>query len=119
MKKFYLLAIGVCALTLILPANALADKANGKKAKLIAKYDTNKNGILDGDEIKAVQDDYAKDKNGELKAFDKDGDGKLSNEEVAAIKPGSGKAKGGEAKSKKKDTEKTKTTEDVTAKKDK
>ena len=107
MKRLYVIAVGVCALSLFLPANALAAKADGKKAKLLAKYDKNKNDVLDADEKKAIQDDYAKDKEGELKALDKDGDGKLSDEELAAIKSGSGKAKEPGTKGKKKDAGKT------------
>ncbi len=118
MKKLCFIALGACALCLVMPANVLAAKADGKKAKLFAKYDKNKNGILDADEKKAIQSDYAKDKTGELKAFDKDGDGKISEEEFAAFKPGSGKAKDVSAKGKKKGAEKAKTTEDGQAKKE-
>jgi len=118
MKKLCLIAIGACTLSLVLPANVLAAKADGKKAKLFAKYDKNKNDVLDADEKKAIQDDYAKNKDGELKSFDKDGDGKLSDQELAGIKPGSGKAKEGSAKGKKKDAEKTKSPDDSKAKKE-
>jgi hypothetical protein len=105
MKKLCMIVVGICAVGLLMPVSLSAAKADGPKAKAIAKYDKNSNGVLDPDEKKAMQDDYAKDNNGELKAFDKDGDGKLSDEELAAIKPGSGKAKEGATKSKKKSTE--------------
>lgn len=119
MRKLCLITIYFCALGLVMPASVLAAKADGRKAKLFAKYDKNTNGVLDADEKKALQDDYAKDKEGELKAFDKDGDGKLSEEEIAAIKPGSGKAKDASAKGKKKkDTEKTEATDDSKTKKE-
>jgi hypothetical protein len=106
MKKLCLITLGLCALSLVLPTDALAAKADGKKAKLVAKYDKNKNGTLEADEKKAIKEDFAKDKNGDLKAFDKDGDGKLSDEEIDAIKAGSGKAKEASAKGKKKTVEK-------------
>jgi hypothetical protein len=112
MRKIHLIAIGLCAVGLIMPTSVLAAKADGKKAKTFAKYDKNKNDVLDADEKKAIQDDFAKDKDGELKAFDKDGDGKLSDEEIAAIKPGSGKVKEGSTKGKKKDPEKAKPADD-------
>jgi hypothetical protein len=118
MKKISLIAIGLCAVGLMMPASVLAAKADGKKAKLLAKYDKNKNGVLDADEKKAIQDDYAKDKDGQLKAFDKDGDGKLSDAELDSIKPGSGKAKEGGSKGKKKDAEKTKPADDGKARKE-
>ena len=118
MRKLCLITICFCALGLALPSSVLAGKADGKKAKLIAKYDKNSNGVLEADEKQAMRDDYAKDKEGELKAFDKDGDGKLSDEEIAAIKPGSGKAKEGTTKGKKKSTEKTTSADDSKAKKE-
>ena len=107
MKKL-LVAMIVASLGCLAAApNALAAKADGKKAKLIAKYDKNGNGIIDGEEKDAIRKDYAANPNGELKAYDKDGDGKLSDEEIAAIKPGSGSAKSGE-KSKDKAKKKSK-----------
>ncbi len=118
MKKIFLIAIGLCAVGLMMPASVLAAKADGKKAKLLAKYDKNKNGVLDADEKKTIQENYAKDKGADLKAFDKDGDGKLSDAELDSIKPGSGKAKEGSAKGKKKDAEKTKTADDGKARKE-
>jgi Ca2+-binding EF-hand superfamily protein len=90
MKKLSLLTLGLCLLALTLPSSAFAGKADGKKAKLIAKYDKNGNGIIDGDEKDAIRKDYAANPNGELKEYDTDHDGKLSDEEIAAIKPGSG-----------------------------
>ena len=102
MKRALIIAVAITALTLIATTNASADKANGKKAKLIAKYDKNGNGIIDGEEKDALRKDFAANPNGELKRFDTNGDGKLSDEEIAAIKPGSGKAKSAESKGKKK-----------------
>src|SRR5262249_39738262 len=54
---------------------------------VFAKYDKNKNGVIDGEEKSALRKDYDADKEGELKRFDKNNDGKLDDEEIAAIKP--------------------------------
>ncbi len=89
-NSWCLITLALCLAALILPPAAHAGKADGKKAKLIAKYDKNGNGIIDGDEKDAMRKDYAANPNGELKEFDTDHDGKLSDEEIAAIKPGSG-----------------------------
>ena len=75
----------------LMPAGAFAAKADGAKAKLIAKYDTNKNGKIDGDEIVALQKDFAAHPKGDLARFDVNHDSKLSDEEIAAIVPGGGK----------------------------
>jgi Ca2+-binding EF-hand superfamily protein len=88
MKKLILL---LAALALVAPAALFAAKADGSKAKAIAKYDTNKNGKIDGDEIAALRKDFDADPKGDLARFDTNHDGKLSDEEIAAIVPGSGK----------------------------
>ena len=99
MKKVTLLSsAALCLLVFISPTDALAQKTQGPKAKLMAKYDLNKNGIIDGDEIAAIRKDFAADPTGELKRFDTDKDGKLSDEEIAAIKAPGGK--GGDTKKK-------------------
>ncbi len=105
MKKTCLLLACLC---LAAPSTGFAAKADGKKAKLIAKYDKNANGVIDKDEMEALRKDFAKDKDGELKQYDTNGDGKLDDAEIAAIKPGSGKKSGGEKKAdaKKKDSSK-------------
>jgi Ca2+-binding EF-hand superfamily protein len=90
MNKTVIFAAGLCVLGLAAPPAGLASKADGKKAKIIAKYDKNGNGIIDGDEKEAIRKDYAANPNGELKAFDTNGDGKLDDDEIAAIKPGAG-----------------------------
>lgn len=101
MKRLYLATVGACLLGLLLPSTGMAAKADGKKAKLIAKYDTNGNGTVDADEMPALRKEVEADKDGALKAYDKDGDGKLSDEEIQAIKPGaSGKSKTGETRNK-------------------
>lgn len=98
MKKVTLLTAALCLLIFIHPTGAYAQKAQGPKARLMAKYDLNKNGVIDGDEIAALRKDFAADPTGELKRFDTDKDGKLSDEEIAAIKAPGGK--GGETKKK-------------------
>jgi len=71
----------------------------GPKAKIFATYDTNKNGVIDGDEIAAVRKAFAADPKGEFASYDKNHDGKLDDAEIAAIKPpGQGGKKGGDKK---------------------
>ena len=96
MKKSLLLTVALGSTLLIAPVFAAA--GGGPKARIFEKYDTNKNGIIDGDEIAAVRKAFAADPKGEFAAYDKDHDGKLSNEEIAAIKP-PGAKKDGEKKS--------------------
>lgn len=88
MKRFLTLLL---TLALFAPFSALASKDDGPKAKLMAKYDLNHNGIIDPDEAAAIRKDYAANPDGDLKHFDKDHDGKLSDEEIAAMVPKSGK----------------------------
>jgi hypothetical protein len=100
MKKLPLLLTCLSLLALLSPTRAASDKALGPKAKIFAKYDTNKNGVIDGDEIAAIQKDFLADPNGELKRYDTNHDGKLDEKEIAAIKPpGAGGKNGGKAKS--------------------
>jgi len=86
------------------PANKPADPVDtnlaklGPKARIFAKYDTNKNGVIDGDEVAAVRKAYAADPKGEFAKYDTNHDGKLSDEEIAAIKPPGGGGKSGAAK---------------------
>ena len=99
MKKLPLLVAGLGLFGLMVPASTQAQGAAlGPKARIFAKYDTNKNGVIDGDEIAAVRKAFAADPKGEFAAYDKDHDGKLSDEEIAAIKPPGGGGKAGAAK---------------------
>ena len=103
MKKSLLLVVTVAAVSVTTFAQSL-----GPKARLFAKYDSNKNGVIDGDEVAAVRKAFAADPKGEFSTYDKDHDGKLSDEEIANIKP-PGAKKDGEKKAggkKKADTEK-------------
>lgn len=90
----------LCAFALVLPTAAFAAKGEkkGKKgnreALMAAKgYDANSNGMIDGDEVAAIQKAYEADKNGALKSFDTNADGKLDATEVGAIKGGGKKKK--------------------------
>lgn len=109
MKRIPLLAAALCAVALLAPAGVFAadkpaDKSDaslaklGPKARIFAKYDTNKNGVIDGDEVAAVRKAFAADPKGEFAVYDKDHDGKLSDEEIAAIKPPGGGGKTGAGK---------------------
>lgn len=103
MKKSLLLVASFAAFAVTASA-----QSPGPKAKIFAKYDTNKNGVIDGDEIFAVRKAFAADLKGEFATYDHDADGKLSDAEIASIKP-PGAKKDGEKKSggkKKADAEK-------------
>src|SRR3954468_11367813 len=96
MNKTRFLVVAIAAATLS-SATVLAQSL-GPKARLFAKYDTNKNGVIDGDEIAVVRKAFAADPKGEFATYDKDADGKLSDEEIASIKPpgtNKGEKKGG------------------------
>jgi EF hand len=95
MKKTLLFLAALALGAFVTAPRAQAAKADGPKAKLMAKYDLNHNGVLDPDEIAAIRKDFAADPEGELKRFDKDHDGKLSDAEIASMIPGSGKKGGG------------------------
>jgi hypothetical protein len=91
MKKSLLLLLAGALLTLASPTVAQAAKDPDKKAAkqaikaVLAQYDTNKNGVIDGDEVEAVRKAYEADKDGPLKRFDINNDGKLDDTEIAAI----------------------------------
>ena len=101
MNKSRLLVAACASATVIFSATAFA-QTQGPKAKIFAKYDTNKNGVIDGDEIVAVRKAFAADPKGEFASCDKNSDGKLSDEEIASIKPPGGKKGGGKDSEKKK-----------------
>ena len=68
------------------PAQAGKGNKGDKKAiaAVLAEYDKNGNGKIDGDEITALRKDFA-DGKASLKFLDKNGDGTLSDEEIAAV----------------------------------
>jgi Ca2+-binding EF-hand superfamily protein len=94
MKQTFVAFLTLSLLLCISSSTALADKANGPKAKFFAKYDKNNNGKIDADEKEAIRKDYAANPDGDLKRFDKNKDGKLDDEEIAAVKKPEGKKKG-------------------------
>jgi hypothetical protein len=72
-----------------------ANAGNGPKAQIFAKFDTNKNSRIDGDEIAAVRAAFAADPKGQFARYDANQDGKLDDNEIAEIKPpGAGGKKG-------------------------
>ncbi len=103
MNKSLLLTVILGSTALSVPVSAAA--GGGPKATIFAKYDTNKNGIIDGDEVAAVRKAFATEPKGAFAVYDKDHDGKLSDEEIAAIKP---PGQGGKKGDKKEGGEKTK-----------
>jgi Ca2+-binding EF-hand superfamily protein len=94
MKNYSSLLATAGLLALVVTPAVFAAKADGPKATkatLMAKYDTNKNGKLDADELAQIKSDFLADPKGDLKRLDTDHDGKLSDEELATL---NGKAKG-------------------------
>jgi Ca2+-binding EF-hand superfamily protein len=113
MKKIPLLTAVIATVCtgafLVAPASA---QSLGPKARIFAKYDTNKNGVIDGDEIAAVRAAFAAEPKGQFATYDKNSDGKLSDEEVASIKPpGAKKAREKKSSGKKTKAEVTPATE--------
>jgi hypothetical protein len=87
MKRAYVLTLSLCVIGFISAMPASAARSDGPRAKFFAKYDKNKNGVIDEDEKDAIRKDFAAEPEGELKRFDKNHDGKLDDSEIAAIKP--------------------------------
>jgi hypothetical protein len=108
-----LVFVGIAAAAAALaPLRAVAANAgNGPKAQIFAKFDTNKNGVIDGDEITAVRAAFAAEPKGQFARYDTNQNGKLDDAEIAEIKPpGAGGKKGEKADDKgggKKKTEKS------------
>ena len=89
--------LGLCCLGLLAPT--LASAKGGKKGKgskptaeqvtaaksILAKYDANTNGVLDSEEIAALQKDFAAGTEADAQAFDVNGDKTLDDTEIAAI----------------------------------
>lgn len=92
MFKHLSLSLLVAALCVTLPGVASAkNKKEGKgnkPNKIIKQYDTNGNGVIDGDEVDAVRKAYAADPTGPLKQFDTNNDGTIDDTEIAAMKGG-------------------------------
>jgi hypothetical protein len=86
MKRAYILTLSICVIAFVSATPASAAKSDGPRAKFFAKYDKNKNGVIDEDEKDAIRKDFAAEPEGDLKRFDKNQDGKLDDSEIAAIK---------------------------------
>jgi hypothetical protein len=86
------LAAACCALLVLSATPAYAGNKNkdksAKPGKLAKQYDTNGNGIIDGDEVEALRNAFNADPTGPLHVFDTNNDGKLDDSEIAAIKAG-------------------------------
>jgi hypothetical protein len=96
------LCAAVAAAFLVAPVGALAASAgSGPKATIFAKFDTNKNGVIDGEEIAAVRAAFAADPKGQFARYDANHDGKLDDAEIAEIKPPGAGGKKGEKSDKK------------------
>src|ERR1041385_1733013 len=101
MKKILL-----CLASLGVAHLAQAAAAPGPKARIFAEFDTNKNGVIDGDEIAAVRKAFAADPKGQFAAYDLNHDGKLDDAEIVNIKPPGAKKDGEKKGGKKKSEEK-------------
>ena len=109
--KTRILTLAVCTLALAAPAPLFAAKAakkEGKAAKaaragaFFRKFDTDKNGAIDGAESEALRKAFEADP---LRKLDANKDGTLDDAEIATVKVRHGKGKDGavqEGKRKKK-----------------
>lgn len=98
-----LLIVAGWATLLCMPCNVRAAAGAGPKATIFAQFDTNKNGVIDGEEVAAVRKSFAEEPKGQFARYDTNKDGKLDDAEIAAIKPpGGGGKKGGKPGEKKK-----------------
>ena len=80
-----LLTIAALGVTFTVPAQAGGGKKKNKGgADLLATYDKDGNGKIDGAEVDALKKDFAAGKP-EVKALDTNNDGTLSDEEIAAV----------------------------------
>jgi len=59
---------------------------NKEGKDVFSKYDTNKNGTLEAEEVTALREAFKKGDE-DLKAYDTNKDGTLDENEIAAIKP--------------------------------
>ena len=83
MKRTLVILVTICMSGLIAFSADTDKKEKRTRAKLLEKYDTNKDGKLDKSERQAMH----KDRQAEaLKKYDKDGDGKLDESERKAAR---------------------------------
>ena len=94
MKKIVVVIVGLCCLGLLAPSVASAKGKKGNKPNpeqvtaakaIMAKYDANTNGMLDADEIAALQKDYAAGKATDALVFDVNNDKTLDDTEIATL----------------------------------
>ena len=89
-KKIQTVAIAAISATIAFSAQANAEGTKPLPKHIVKKFDTDKNGKLEGEEVKALL--AAVDANKKeieaamIKRFDKDGDGKLSEKEAKKAK---------------------------------
>jgi Ca2+-binding EF-hand superfamily protein len=94
-----ILLAGAFAAISALPATALAGKKKNQDpgsiaaAEVLAKYDTDHDGKISGDEATALRAAFAGADHDKLKRFDTNSDGALDDNEIAAIKAETGKKK--------------------------
>ena len=79
-----ILTIVALSLAITAPAQAGKGKKNKGGADLLATYDKDGNGKIDGAEVDAIRADFKAGKP-EVKALDTNNDGTLSDEEIAAV----------------------------------
>lgn len=72
-----------------------AKKAARQAARAMARFDTNNDGVISGDEIAALREAFKTDP---LRAADRNSDGTLDDNEIAAIKIEKHAGKGGKKK---------------------
>ena len=87
-----ILTIVALSLAITAPAQAGKGKKNKGGADLLATYDKDGNGKIDGAEVDAIRADFKAGKP-EVKALDTNNDGTLSDEEIAAAGGKHGKKK--------------------------
>ena len=90
MKSLLTIVLGLCLLGMAGPNLAQAAKGNKPKKErrdqdIFAKYDANKSGVLDPDEIATLKKDFTAGTSGDLKKLDLNSNGKLDDDEIAAI----------------------------------
>jgi Ca2+-binding EF-hand superfamily protein len=98
MMKAVALLMGIGLAGALATPVAFAAKGNKpekteKKQTLLERYDANKNGKLDADELAAVRRDFASGKPKALKKLDSNADGKLDDAEIEAGVAGKKKKK--------------------------
>ncbi len=96
----------ICLVTLSIPTPLFAAKGARKEGKaargahpgmLIKRYDTDKNGTIDGTEVEALRKAFDNDP---FRKIDANNDGKLDDTEIASIKARHGRGEAGKRRKK-------------------